>query len=156
MTGTPRTCPTCGAMLPQKPASRAPTDAELLPVAEFAETMPSKGQPLEPLGRDSGVSGSSISLLLVALALILVCIGVSIESPGLGILLALVAAPAMIRTLVVHERRQGQGRPLSPAGAIGVFFASFAATIGIGILVVVAIVVAFFIICLAAFQFGSL
>ncbi|MFV2067914.1 MAG: hypothetical protein ACC645_13155, partial [Pirellulales bacterium] len=51
--------------------------------------------------------------------------------------------PALVRTCVVAARRKVRGKRLTPAGKVGVFFAS----LGIVVTVVAATIAAFFAVC---------
>ena len=54
-----------------------------------------------------------LSTLMVTVALCAVFFGVFRESPALGILLAIVVTPALVRTWVASSRREAKGQPMS-------------------------------------------
>jgi hypothetical protein len=93
-----------------------------------------------PGGFDSPALTFRISSLLLVIAVIAVCLGVWHEVPFLGIMLAVVAAPALVYTSVVAARSRASGQPMSVfdkvgsfAGALaGVVVIEFSALIGFG------------------------
>jgi hypothetical protein len=105
--------------------------------------------PMEPARRTFGLS----SLMLV-IALVAVCLGVYREVPGLGILLAILVTPALVRTSVVATRRKAGGRPMPPLDKVGVFAGTLAAVVVIGVSAIAAFAITCFPIGLAAFSMG--
>jgi len=82
--------------------------------------------PPPPVG-DSRVSGP-IEWILIG-GLILVLIFLIAAAPGLGILVAIVTTPALVRTAVVVSRKQRHGAVVSVGEKSVVFFASMAAVV---------------------------
>jgi hypothetical protein len=88
-------------------------------------------------------------LLILTFAAVLMSIIVTV--PGLGILLAILSVPALARTAYVSMYRGSRGRPLTIGEKAGIFIA----WISLGLVVLVATGVAFFVSCLAIFASGS-
>src|SRR5262245_31022907 len=131
-------CPECGAPL-SGPQARCwlchgkPSDAS-------AENPYAPPRPLA--GENTAVQFSLASLFLL-ITLVAVCLGVFMIAPGLGILLVLVATPALIRTTVAVSYQKQAGAPLAPLDKVWVFFVSFFIMIAVG----VAAFVAFQVVC---------
>lgn len=100
--------------------------------------------------RSSGGSFGLMSLMMI-MTLIAVCMGAFTVAPGLGILISVLATPALIRTVVVSMRQREQGIAPSPGDKFMLFVASLGALITAGM---VAIAV-FFGTCVA-FCFGAM
>jgi hypothetical protein len=81
-----------------------------------------------------------LDTLLLTVTLVAVCLGLGAFSPTLGILLAIVAGPAYIRTLVVVARRKQTGGESGVAGKIEVFFVSLTVMFAVAIAALVAFV----------------
>jgi hypothetical protein len=84
-----------------------------------------------------------------------VCAGVFLQSPGLGTLLAIVLAPAVVRLLLVSARARLAGRPMRGGEKLQVFArtaGTMLAFVGVGLavsaIVIVAMLVAFLQMCL--------
>jgi hypothetical protein len=88
----------------------------------------------------------SIGSLMLVVTLAAVCLGLGAAAPGLGIALAIVATPALVRTFVSSAQRKAQGERLQPGDKV----ATFAASVGVVLLAGVAAGVAFFATCLIA------
>jgi hypothetical protein len=139
-------CPECGALV-------APTDADcwlcyrpLVVVAEMVESpaLPPVivRAPPRPIGRAQPLQFSIETLLLVT-TLVAVCLGLSLSAPGLGIPLAIIAGPALVRTLIAGHRERAAGHKLS----MGEKVLTFLASTGIMVAVVAAGCAAFFATC---------
>jgi hypothetical protein len=92
----------------------------------------------------------SLTTLFLLTTLIAVCFGLFAIAPGLGILLAIAAVPAFLRTTLVAYRRGQLGRDISPARKIALFAGSLATTVIMAIVVIVAAIGSFCAICLTA------
>lgn len=80
--------------------------------------------PPTPIGETAGASVVSIVLVV---GVIIVLASLTVAAPGLGILLLIVVAPALIRTAVVVGRRKRlDNRDLSVSEKSALFMASFA------------------------------
>lgn len=116
---TPVQCPSCGASVSPGQSScwlcHAPLAADETPASPFAP-----GHPFVP--RAAGQF--TIATILLVTTLIAVCLGLFRYSPGLGVLLIVFAAPALVRTVFVGRREQRLGRRLTTGGKIGQFFVS--------------------------------
>lgn len=91
----------------------------------------------------SAANTFTISSLMLVIALIAVCLGVMREVPGLGIALAVVSTPALVRTVFAARRREISGRPM----AMGEKIFSFLGSIGVVVTVCAASGAAFASIC---------
>lgn len=87
-----------------------------------------------------GVSTTSFSITFAA-----VWLGVTMLAPGLGIVLLILLAPAMARLVFVSKGRNACGEPLSIYEKLGVF----GATVGLTLMVIGAVFVGLFVICMA-------
>jgi hypothetical protein len=86
----------------------------------------------------------SFASLLLTIAVLAVLLGVFRLSPGLGVLAAVIIAPAWIRTcLTVMRRQSSQPQPLALGEKTAIFAVSVAIMVGIGVTIVAAIVGAF-------------
>jgi hypothetical protein len=94
-----------------------------------------------PIG-DSSAQFSLASLFLV-MTLVAVCLGVFMLAPGLGILLAVVATPALVRTTITTSYYKQAGAPLTTAWKIKAFLVSLFIMLAVG----VATFVAFQVVC---------
>ncbi|HUY34979.1 MAG TPA: hypothetical protein VMV69_19685 [Pirellulales bacterium] len=103
----PATCPECGADYPSIGqrcwlCGAAPPDGAALP----DRAAPTAGNaPENSIASSTRHTFSLISLFLV-MTLVAVCLGVFAAAPGLGIVLAIVATPALVRTMIVSSRRR--------------------------------------------------
>jgi hypothetical protein len=70
-----------------------------------------------------------MELLLLVITLIAVCLGLFMALPGLGIIAAIVAAPALIHVLVAREREQAVGTPTALGDKLLTFATSTAAAL---------------------------
>ena len=136
-----RTCPECQATLPSQ--------------ARYCWLC---GRGTEP-GASAGPSPASRvdegllhvgSLVLPALVAV-VCTGVFLQSPGLGTLLAVVLAPAVVRLLLVSARARLAGRPMQGGDKFEVFASTAGIMLAVGlavsVILIVATVVAFLQMC---------
>lgn len=90
----------------------------------------------------------SVACLLSLMALVV--IGVGLEDPGLGIALAVVLTPAVVRTLLISRNESRRGRPQSVPGLLAAMLGSLFVVVTIG----VAAAATFFCVCFAGF-FGG-
>jgi len=88
----------------------------------------------------------SLETLMLVITLIAVCLGMIMALPGVGILVAIVAAPALVRTLVAGYQDRKAGTPMT----LGEKLLTFAASTGVTLAVLVTGGTAF-----AAACFGS-
>jgi hypothetical protein len=86
----------------------------------------------------------SLDTLFLIITLVAVCLGAFLLAPGLGVLLALVGTPALIRTMLAGHRKRQAGAPLSTSQKIGAFALSFILVFAAGW----AGLIAFFVVCL--------
>ncbi|MCO6454564.1 MAG: hypothetical protein J5I93_04530 [Pirellulaceae bacterium] len=125
-------CPGCG-WAPPPPRNDADPPAVTWPMrAEAARTF-------------------SLESLMLVVTLVAVCLSVGVWVPGLGILLAVLSTPALVRTVVVQLRRKAQGQPLS----VGEKLTTFLASLGFVVLIGVALLITLFFACLAIVEMAS-
>jgi hypothetical protein len=132
-------CPECGAALDGREGKcwlcRRERTAE--PAAN-----PYALPPASALAAASPAQFSLVTLMLV-ITLVAVCLGVTMAAPGLGVLLMVLAAPALVRTMVVGFKQKQVGDRLTTAEKV----ASFAVSLAVMVMIGVAAVAAFQIAC---------
>lgn len=117
---TPVQCPSCGASVSPGQSSCWLCHAPLEAMGETPTSPFAAEHPFVP--RAAGQF--TIATILLVTTLIAVCLGVFRYSPGLGVLLIVLAAPALVRTVFVGRREQRRGRRLTTGGKIGQFVVS--------------------------------
>lgn len=128
-------CPDCAA-----PLKSGELECWLCRRANQASDSPSS--PLAGVERKSAGQFSLATVFLI-ITLIAVCLGTLRLAPGVGVLLMIVAAPALIRTCIVGVKEKRGGHSLS----IGEKLIAFLASSAIVVLVGVAGLIAFQIAC---------
>ena len=131
----PLRCPDCGADLRPQDAScwlcrrvLAPADIVTAEVIELA------APPIVPQwvqARRANPTQFSLETLMLVVTLVAVCLGMLAAAPGLGILASVVAAPALIRTLIAGYQERAAGSPLSLGEKVIAFLASTGVTIAV-------------------------
>lgn len=98
-------------------------------------TRPDDSPPTSPFAAVERKSAGQFSLASVFLiiTLIAVCLGSLRLAPGLGILLIIVATPALVRTCVVGAREKRAGHSLSIGEKVVAFLASSAIIVLVGV-----------------------
>ena len=91
---------------------------------------------------------SSVGLLVVAI--VIVSIGLIAVLPGLGILMAILVVPPLIRTVVIAQHRAAHHRPSSTSEQILLFVGSFGVTLVVSLVVLVSTFGTFCFVCLTA------
>jgi hypothetical protein len=100
--------------------------------------------PPSPIGE---TPGGSFATAVLVVGLIVVLVALTVAAPGLGILLIIVVAPALIRTaVVVAKKRHWDGKDVSLGEKSTLFLASFAGVLAAA----VAAAVAFAVTCVAS------
>jgi hypothetical protein len=89
----------------------------------------------------------SFASLMVTIALIAVLLGVFRLAPGLGVFLAIIVAPAWITTCVKVAFRSSERGQVTLGQKAGIFAASVAIVIGVGVMLIAAVVGAFAVFC---------
>ncbi len=85
----------------------------------------------------------SLAFVFLAMTLVAVEMGVIMIAPGLGVLMLIVATPALFRTMIAASYRRQAGAPLTPWEKLGTFLVSWFIMGAIGI----ASFVAFAVVC---------
>lgn len=145
---TARSCPECGARLKAADAKcwlcGRPIKDDAVVIAEVIggaapEWVQAHQPPLKPWQ-------FSLESMLLVITLVAVCLGMIVAMPGIGVLAAIVAGPALIRTLMVgyQERRAGHKQ------SIGEKVLAFLASTGVAIAVLLAGASAFGAACFAS------
>jgi hypothetical protein len=88
------------------------------------------------------------SLLLVITFAAILCSLIKM-SPGLGIVVAILTTPAMLRTILVAFRQRQSGEPMSTSDKANVFFLTMAMSLGVIVAACGAFCVTFFLTCMA-------
>ena len=142
-------CPKCGAQwIAGQPRcwlchgnARAPSRGADDAAAGIASLQPMTFGPAVPTEHfQFGIS----SLLLLTTFVAILC-SIFKMNPGVGFLVAVLAVPALLRTIVVAMRRSESGNPMSSGGKTGVFLL----TLLVAFIVPVAVIGAFIIAALA-------
>ncbi len=107
---------------------------------------PNPYAPPRPLAGENASAQCSLASLFLVTTLVAVGLGLFLPAPGLGVLFAFVAAPALIRTFIAAGRRRQAGAPLSLREKIGTFFISWFIMGAIGL----ASFVAFMVVCVGS------
>jgi hypothetical protein len=75
----------------------------------------------------------SLETLMLVITLIAVCLGMIMAEPGVGVLVAIVAAPALVRTLIAGYQDRKAGTPMT----LGEKLLTFTASTGVALAVLV-------------------
>jgi hypothetical protein len=141
-------CPACGAAIERQWTHcwlcgndfiRTPDGLKIAPGSETFQT--AARRPLH--SHSASFSLQSVMLVVTLAALVL---GTFSVAPGLGIFLAIVSVPALIRTAIVLRKRESVGPPADAKGRALMFAASLAVVTLAG----VAASIAFGIVCTAS------
>lgn len=146
-------CPECGAEYPEQGARcwlcGSPLPAEA-PAGEAA-ALPAESAAAPPVPQWT----FGLSSLMLVTTLVAVCLGLGSIAPGLGIVLAIVSAPALVRTFVASARRKASGERLTPAEKLTAFFGSVGVVVIVGISAAIAFYATCWIACGAAAAVGA-
>jgi hypothetical protein len=75
-----------------------------------------------------------LSTLFLVITVVAVCLGAFVAAPGLGILLAVIAVPAFVRTsAATSAQEQSAGRPVDVPDKVGLFLGSIGVVLLIGL-----------------------
>lgn len=97
-------------------------------------TRPDDSSPASPFAEERKFAGQfSLASVFLIITLIAVCLGSLRLAPGLGVLLIIVATPALVRTCVVGIREKRAGRTLSIGEKVVAFLASSAIIVLVGV-----------------------
>ncbi len=116
-----KSCPICGAMLVE------PGDKCWLCFSSLSHGRTSNPYAAPPAEITSRKAPGSTLLLVLTLAA--VCLVLMAIAPGLGILAAIIVAPAIIRTAILMQRRANRGRPVGWFHRVAAFLGSLAVLI---------------------------
>lgn len=139
-------CPGCGA---ENDPGRASCwlCAEPVGLGPGAPSAPTALVPPVPLQRTF-----TLSSLFLVMTLIAVCLGVAVQVPGLGIPLAILCTPALIRTMLIRSRRRAKGRSMTAGDKVLAFLGSLAVVTTIAVAAGGAFVAVCFSLGLASFS----
>jgi hypothetical protein len=143
-------CQKCGAQLiPGRPKcwlcnAELPTQGagEAVVIASVAPELP---RPFAPTGRFQ----FGLSSLLLLMTLVAILCSIIKMNPGLGIVVAVLAVPALLWTVFVAMRRGGRGNPMSAGGKAAVFLLTLFTVVGVLVAVIGAFVAAVLATCAA-------
>ena len=126
-------CPKCGTRLIKSAAA----SGEIVLAEKVIES-------------ETGFNNSSFGLssLLLTITLIAVCLALFASAPGLGIMMAVLALPAFIRTLLVIQRKNRLGNPVSGGAKIGLYLGSFGVTLIVTVVTLFASALTFCLSCM--------
>ena len=144
-------CPVCGQVLPP--------DAEYCPACRFARAAetasddPNAINPYAPPAPEESRVPFQFSLwaLLIFTTYVAVLLSIGLMVPGLGIFLAILLTPALLRTYFRTVQAMARGEP--PSGVEKLHF--FVTGMGIAVVIGLAWVVALAVMCFAALSAGS-
>lgn len=152
-------CPACGAdsgvdrsdgsdhgaeYAPHRDDSADNTDSPSAnPPLQLPETRPAKPPPPR--------FQFGLSSLFLITTLAAVVMSISVMLPGIGIWLAIIATPALVRTYVLVRRSRADGKPASTEEKVVLFMAC----LGIAALIALATGAAFFVACFVGFWGGA-
>ena len=123
-------CPQCGSAreaidVPCHECGWMPAPArELARSSEISITWPMKLQAARTFSLES---------MLLTMTLVAVCVGVLMLAPGIGILLAVLSAPALVRTIGIRIRKKAVGQPLSSGEKLLAFLGSLVVVVTISV-----------------------
>lgn len=123
-------CPECGAAARKADVKCWLCHRPLVVTAELVEA----GSPfVDRPGPPKWVNPAQFSLetLMLVITLIAVCLGVIMAAPGWGVVLAIVAAPALVRTLVAGYQDRKAGTPMTLGEKLLTFLASTGVTLAV-------------------------
>lgn len=120
---TARPCPECGAELRPGDARCWLCRRDLVVDAEIVEPVP----PPVVTARPAPLQFSLETLLLIV-TLSAVCLGALVAAPGLGVLLLVVAVPALVRTCLTGSQFKQKSGKLTAGDKVMAFVASAAIT----------------------------
>lgn len=142
MTNEVSYCPICQARVePGKPCWLCRSTLSGQATADISRP-PRSENPYEPPTPIGDAPGASVVSIVLVIGVIIVLVALTVAAPGLGILLLMVVAPALIRTAVVVARRRrlenrdvsvGEKSVLFMASIAGVFAAAGAAAVAFGV-----------------------
>ncbi len=148
-------CSNCGAQSEPGFAFCWLCKAKLTPQDDSAP--PAVPPPLPPahLSPPPNEYSFGLSGLMLVVTLSAVFFGLFVAAPGLAILLAIPALPALIRTALVVNRRASLGRESSASERFALFFGSFGVSVVILLVVFVVGFGTFCAACLAMYSAGG-
>jgi len=126
-------CPECGASVKPQDATCWLCRRSLVALAELVQPATSPFRPGHAPRARANPAQFSLETLMLVITLIAVCLGMIMALPGLGILVAIVAAPALVRTLVAGYQDRVAGSPMT----LGEKLLTFAASTGVTLAVLV-------------------
>jgi hypothetical protein len=100
-------------------------------------------------------SGDNPLLVVGGVLLLLVGVGLTIEAPGLGLLLLVLATPVLIRVAHVADRRQAHGAPMTGGEKVLAFLGSLGVVAAVGLAAAIAFFAACFAVCFAGLSLGA-
>jgi hypothetical protein len=130
-------CPACGAQV--QPTSTAcwlcqeplASPAEIVE-AELVEPTPPPIIPAwEQARRTASPLQFSLESLMLVITLVAVCLGMIVAMPGVGVLVAIVAAPALVRTLIAGFQQRAAGSQMTLSEKALTFLASTGITMAV-------------------------
>jgi hypothetical protein len=123
-------CPECGAAVKSADMNCWLCHRPLVVTAELVEPgSPFAGRPAPP--KWVNPAQFSLETLMLVITLIAVCLGMVMALPGLGVLVAIVAAPALVRTLIAGYQDRKAGTPMTLGEKLLTFLASTGVTVAV-------------------------
>jgi hypothetical protein len=97
----------------------------------------------------------TLASLLLIITMVAVCLAIAVQAPGIGIPLAFLSAPALVRTILVRAKRRNRGEPMNATDKSLVFLGSLAIVTTIGAAACAAFCAICFSMGLVAFEINS-
>ena len=97
----------------------------------------------------------NVATLLLFTTLAAVCLALFAAAPGLGICMAIVALPPLIRTSLLVRRKKRMGISIDPISKVGLFVGSMGVTIVITVVTTVVALLTFCLSCFGTFMFAG-
>jgi len=149
------TCSDCGAAGPAAARKCWLCGAAIDPAAarqvepRASRTLPKRRAP-QPI-----TQGQGLALSALAVAVVVVGFGVTLAAPGLGILYAVILAPALVRTFVAAQQETvagatGPGKLAAFGQSLAISALAFAGSLGVIVVTLAAGLMACFAICMGA------
>ena len=121
-------CPECGAALDSR-------ESKCWLCLRKLTAEPEMNPYVSPPAQALAVSPAqfSLSTLLLVMTLVAVCLGVTMAAPGLGVLLIVLALPALVRTVVSGLKQKQAGAPYTPSEKIAAYCVSLMVMLMVGV-----------------------
>jgi hypothetical protein len=149
-----KVCPECGAMLAVSAGTCWLCHRPLTDDSSTDDAITTTVPPLPHTAPAIAVGRAgqfSLAALMLTVTFVAVLLGLFVQVRGLAIVLAVLAAPALIKTSLIGRRHKAAGEPLTPGGKALTLIAALCFLVAIA----VATAGAFFLACLGTLAVGE-